>query len=71
MQYCIRCGKMEKVYSDFRGEYHLQDDLNACKGPFTSCPPPEFEEEWQDHLPPISVEELIEDNILSLYPNLQ
>lgn len=40
-------------------------DWGWCEGPFTACPPPEMEEDWEKHVVPPDFDELVEMDILA------
>lgn len=57
LRYCIKHEQHTQTSVDYAGnEYHfvrrpiVAFDIDACYGPFAECPPPELEENWQDHL---------------------
>ena len=56
-RYYIKCEQM--VYLDIPGGHSVMiypetrwdvAEYEFCSGPFASCPPPELEEEWQNHI---------------------
>lgn len=48
-------------------------EINGCTGPFTTCPPPELEEDWQEHLagPQTRRIYLVNDDSIFDFPELQ
>lgn len=52
IMYCISCGKQTPV-TFFEGDnlyFHskvVDGEVDLCDGPFTTCPPPEPDEDWE------------------------